>query len=71
MSAVVVRWSWLQFVSMFLVAGGIAFLYLTPPLDGLGVHLLKTLVVGMVCGCVAGRFGDTAWQLFSRVLRGW
>ena len=71
MSARAVRWSWLQFAFMFFVAGGITFLHLTPPFDGLAIHLLKTFSVGVVCGCVAGRFGDAAWQVFSRVLRGW
>jgi hypothetical protein len=33
------HWSWLQFAIVFVVASGIAFLYVTPPLDGLGIHL--------------------------------
>jgi hypothetical protein len=44
-------------------------LHVDPPLDGLWVHLLKTITIAGVCATLAGRFGDAAWHWFLRLLR--
>jgi hypothetical protein len=62
------RWSWTQFTCAFLFAGFVAFLSISPPLDGFVIHLVKCLVVATVCGVLAGRFGDSAWRTIARWL---
>jgi hypothetical protein len=63
------RWSWVQFVCAFVLAGFIAFLHINLPLDGLPAHLVKTVVIAGGCGVLAGRFGDSAWRGIVTLLR--
>jgi hypothetical protein len=63
------RWSWVQFVCAFVLVGGLAFLHIDPPLDGLVAHLVKTVVIAGGCGVLAGRFGDSAWHGIVTLLR--
>lgn len=63
------RWSWVQFVCAFLLAGFIAFLNVSVPFDELAPHLAKVLVIASVCGVIAGRFGDAAWAGLARLFR--
>jgi hypothetical protein len=63
------RWSWIQFGCAFVLVGFLAFLRIAPPWDGLGIHLLKTLLIAGACACVAGRFGDAAWRHIVTFLR--
>jgi hypothetical protein len=60
---------WVQFWYAFVFFGAVAFLHVDPPLDTLGVHLAKTLVIALLCAYLAGRFGDRAWEWIVRVLR--
>ena len=62
------RWSGTQFSCALVHAGFLAFLNLDPPLDGLWVHLVKTITIGGVCAALAGRFGDAAWHWILRLL---
>ena len=62
------RWSWIQFVFAFAIAGGLTFLNLEWALEGLWIHIAKTSVVATACGALAGRFGDSAWQWIVCVL---
>ena len=57
------KWNWVQFVCAFLFAGVVAFLHVSPPFDGLVVHLAKTLVLALTCACLAARFGDSVWRM--------
>lgn len=68
MSFQTARWSWTQFVCAFLFAGFIAFLKIHP-VWGLGVYIVKCLVVASVFGVLAGRFGDSAWAQVGRLFR--
>jgi hypothetical protein len=63
------RWSWIQFAVAFGVGGGVAFLDVSQPFDGLAAHMVKTLLIAAVCGCAAGRFGDSAWERGVTLLR--
>ncbi len=63
------RWSWTQFTCAFLLAGFIAFLNISFPLDGLALHLVNVLVLAGMCGALAGRFGDAAWHTLVRIFR--
>jgi hypothetical protein len=62
------RWSWTQFSCALVLAGFLAFLHVDPPLDGLGVHLSKTVTIAGICAALAGRFGDAAWHWILRLL---
>jgi hypothetical protein len=55
-------WNWVQFGCAFTFVGFVAFLHIDPPLDGLGVHLLKTLIIAGTCAWLAGRFGASIWR---------
>ena len=61
-------WSWTQFWCALVITGLLAFLHVDPPLDGLWVHLLKTITIAGVCAALAGRFGDAAWHWILRLL---
>lgn len=63
------RWNWVQFTCAFVWFGFISFLSIGADW-GLGLHLLKTLLVAVGCGCLAGRYGDEAWHALAR-LCGW
>ena len=63
------RWSWVQFFCAFGLVAVIAFLHIDPPLDGLVVHLVKTVLIAGGCGALAGRFGDSAWHGIVTLVR--
>lgn len=50
------RWSWFQFTCAFVLFGVIAFSHVDPPLDGIWIHVVKTIAIAGRCGAVAGRF---------------
>jgi hypothetical protein len=62
-------WNWVQFVCAFVFVGVVAFLHVDPPLDGLAIHLVKTLLIASTCACLAGRFGDSVWRGIVTFLR--
>jgi hypothetical protein len=62
------RWSWIQFFCAFALAALVAFLHIDAPLDGIWLHVIKMVAIAGICGFLAGRFGDAAWNGILRLL---
>jgi hypothetical protein len=62
------KWNWVQFACAFVFAGFVAFLHVSPPFDGLAVHLVKTAVLALICACLAARYGDSVWAAIAALV---
>jgi hypothetical protein len=62
------KWNWVQFACAFVFAGVVGFLHVSAPFDGLGAHLVKTLVLALTCACLAARFGDSVWRAIAALV---
>ena len=58
----------LHFICGSVVGGACAFLTIRPGMEELLPHLLRTLLIALLCGFLAARYGDRAWRWLSRVL---
>jgi hypothetical protein len=63
------QWSRIQFSIGAGLGIFVNFLYLEVWALGLAAHLAKAAVVGLLCGIIAGRWGDAAWRWILGILR--
>jgi hypothetical protein len=45
-----------------------AFLSISPGLDGLTVHMVRAVVIALVTGLLAARYGDRVWNWLIRLV---
>jgi hypothetical protein len=66
------RWSWLHFAFGFLAVGLLLFSDVGMPFfHNFWPHLVETMIVATICGVLAARFGDVAFEKILKALRWW